>query len=242
MSSTAITFRILPGMTPAALGFIKEAVGPRGAEHDESRRRLGITREKAWIENTNEGDVLVFFFEGGDLKAAMSMLGESDNMYDLWFREKMFTLTGADLCDLRQVKPSELIFEAQVDTPGGGAASTAVVLHILPGETGEMSQLVEQLAGPRAEEYRDMLQRHGLERSRMYLQRRPSGETVVLYAEGRDPGASIAGFARSSQPFDAWLREMMLKVNGTDFIRRQTAPPPHLLLDWKASEAGSKAA
>ncbi len=242
MSSTAIAFRIMPGMTPSALDFIKEAVGPRLAEHDESRRHLGIRLEKAWIENTNEGDMLVFFFEGDDLEASMSMLGESNSMFDLWYREKMFTLTGDDLCDYRQTKPADLIFESSVETPNEGAASTAVVLHVLPGEKGEMLEFVKGLAGPRTEEYRDFLSRHGLQRVRIYLQERSHGETAVLYAEGKDPGSSIAAFARSSQPFDAWQREMMLKINGTDFIRRRKAPPPHLLLEWKATEAGTRAA
>ncbi len=242
MASTAMTFRIQPGMTPATIEFAEEALGPRRAGHDASRAKLGITREKVWVENTNRGDTLVFYLEGGDLDASMSMLGESNSMYDLWFREKIYALTGSDWCDFRQVKPAELIFESPPRIADGNAAATAIVLHVLPGETDELRELMAALAGPRAEDYGDFLARHGLYRVRMYLQPREDAGTVIMYAEGRDPGTAIATFARSSEPFDAWFREELLKINGTDFIRRQTAPAPHLVLDWRAPVKGRQAA
>ncbi len=242
MASTAMTFRIQPGMTPSAIDFAEEVLGPRRAEHDASRAKLGITRERVWVENTNAGDMLVFYFEGDDLDVAMSMLGESNSMHDLWFREKMFAVTGSDWCDFRQVKPSELVFESPPRPPEEEAGAVTLVLPVLPGETREMRELLAALAGPRAEDYGGFLSRYDLWQVRMFLQHRDGGDTVIMYVEGREPGAAIASFARSSQPFDAWLREELLKINGTDYIRRQTAPAPHLILDWRAPVAGEKAA
>jgi hypothetical protein len=233
MSSTAIVFHIVPGMTPKVIDFVREALGPRLAEHEESRRRLGITLEKAWIETSNEGDILVFYFEGDDMDTAMSMLGESDHAYDLWFREKMFALTGADLCDFRLVSPSSLVFEAPGRLSEGTVASVATAFPVLPGRDEDLIKLLDELSGPRRQEYIEYMGRYGLIGERFYLERRPDGEKVVLYAEGDDPAGAISVFARSSHPFDVWLREEMLYINGIDFIRRQTAPPPHLVLDWQ---------
>lgn len=233
LSSTAIMFHILPGMTPKVLEFTREALGPRLGEHDESRKRLGIAVENAWIENTNEGDLLIFYFEGKNLEESFKKMGESELIYDLWFRDKMFALTGADLCDFRMFAPSELVFESPVLEPKGPLGSVATVYPVLPGKKDEWIALLEELQGPRDEEDRGYLWRYGLTIEKLFVQTTPKGEMVILYAEGDDPADAISRFARSHHPFDVWLREEMLYLNGIDFIRRQTAPPPHLVLDWK---------
>lgn len=230
MASTVVMFHIQPGMTPAVLDFMEEAVGPRLAEHDASRKHLGISVEKAWIEPTNEGDVLVFYFEADDLETALGKMGESELIYDLWFRDKMFALTGADLCDLRVLTPAELVFEAQAKE--GPSSSLATVFPILPGKKEEWLALLAELKGPRADEYNGYLWRFGITSEKLYVQGTPRAEMVILYAEGDDPAGAVARFARSHHPFDVWLREEMLYLNGIDFIRRQTAPAPHLVLDW----------
>jgi hypothetical protein len=56
---------------------------------------------------------------------------------------------------------------------------------------------------------------------------------IILHAEGDEPASAISRFARSSHPFDAWMREELLYLCGIDFIRRQTAPAPHLVFDWR---------
>lgn len=240
LSSTAIMFHILPGMTPKALDFTREALGPRLGEHDESRKQLAISVEKAWIENTNEGDVLIFYFEGGDLEGSLRKMGQSGHVFDLWFRNSMLSITGANLGDV-VLSPSELAFESPVIESKGPSKSVATIYPLLPGKRDEWISLLEKLKGPRDEEYRGYLWRYGLSIEKLFLQATPKGEAVILYAEGEDPADAISRFARSHHPFDAWLREEMLYLNGIDFIRRQTAPPPHLVFDWQAG-ARAKAA
>lgn len=233
LSSTAIMFHILPGKTPKVIEFAREALGPRLGEHEESRRRLGMTTEKAWIENTNAGDILIFYLEAGDLERAFKMMGESEHAYDLWFRNEMSALTGVDLGDSGALTPSELVFESPALEPKAPGGSVATVYPVLPGKKDEWLRLLRELKGPRDEEYRGYLWRYGLTVEKLFLQAMPKGEMVIMYAEGDAPAEAIARFARSHHPFDVWLREEMLYLNGIDFIRRQTAPPPHLILDWK---------
>ena len=235
MAATAKMFPILPGMTPAVLEFAEEVLGPRRAEHDESHRVLGLTAEKMWVEPTNEGDVLIIYLEGDDLDKSMRMLGESSHNYDLWFKEKFYTLTGADLCDIRVAGPAKLEFESPLVEGRVPGAATATAFHVSEGRLDDFQRfLKDELGGAHADAYRDYLTRFGITRERFYLDLTPKGERVVLYIEGDDPAGAVTRFARSSHPFDAWLREEMLYLNGIDYIRRQTAPPPHLILDWKA--------
>ncbi|MBE0428759.1 MAG: hypothetical protein IBX61_02680 [Thermoleophilia bacterium] len=241
MESTALMFYIEPGMTPECLKFAEEAMGPRRAEHDESRRRLGITAEKVWIENTNEGDVMIFYLESNDIAKSLAMIGESDHVYDLWFREKIFELTGIDLCDYRTVSGTELAYESPRLEPRGPSSSVAAVFPLLPGMKEEWLAMLEVRSGPRREEYLDYLSRHGFSLEKLYVQPTRKGERVILYVEGDDPAGAIARFARSNHPFDVWIREEMLRFNGIDFIRRETAPPPHSIMDWH-SEAKPMAA
>ncbi len=240
IKSTAAVFHIAPGMTPKVLEFAGEIQEQRFSEHEESRRRLGISHERAWIETSNEGDLLIFYFEGDDLDRSMMIIGESDNLHDIWFREKIFALTGADLCDYRQIKPAELLYASQ-ETGTNEAASAATAFPVLPGKVDELRFWLHDATVTRADDYRDYQQRYGLGGERFFLRHTGQGDMIIMYAEGEDPAAAIARFARSSHPFDVWMREELLNLCGIDFIRRQTAPPPRLVLDWKLP-AGAKAA
>ena len=233
MSSKTFILPVDPGMTPECLKFAEEALGPRRAEHEESRRRSGITVEKVWIEATNAGDWLIIYLESADLEKSLTKMGSSDYVYDLWFHDKIFELTGADICDHRTMASEPVFTSPRLETgrPGGSAAT---VFSILPGKKPDWIAFLEGLSGPREEEYRAFLSRYGLTQQQYYAQTTPRGEMAILYLEGEDPAGALAEFARSNHPFDVWLREEMLLLNGTDFIRRQTAPAPRAIMDWRS--------
>lgn len=44
--------------------------GERKGAYEESRKRLGITREAVWIQSTPQGDVAVVYVESDDVEAA----------------------------------------------------------------------------------------------------------------------------------------------------------------------------
>ena len=100
--SQAIAFAapLLPGKTDAD----REALlscwqGDRKADHEASRKRLGITRESVWIQNTPGGDVAVVVIEASDIPAAMGGLATSDEPFDKWFREHIREVHGMDLTE-----------------------------------------------------------------------------------------------------------------------------------------------
>lgn len=85
----AITFAvpILPGKTDMWKQAVTEIIGSRQSEHDESRRRMGVTREVVSLQQTPEGDYVVVFLEGDDPAGVVSKYLNSDAPFDRWFAE-----------------------------------------------------------------------------------------------------------------------------------------------------------
>jgi len=232
MKVSATALHILPGKTRELLDFACDIREGRRAEHEGSARRLGISAERYWVETTNEGDVLIMYLEGGDLEKTNRLFGVSDDPYDLWFQTRMRGITGIDLGKPEAAGPSELVFESPVLRPEVPAGALATAMPILPGRKGEWLEFIGELSSSRMGEYCAYLYRYGFTRERFFLQYTPHGLMAILYVEGKNPAGAIASFARFHHPFDAWMREEMLFLNGIDFIRRASAPD--LVLDWKA--------
>ena len=96
--SFAFTIPLLPDMTEVDRSAMHSCWhGDRQADHEASRRRLGITRESVWLQPTSEGDVAVVLIEAEDLGAALAGVGGSDLPFDTWFREHCLRVHGADL-------------------------------------------------------------------------------------------------------------------------------------------------
>ncbi len=241
MAASATVMHILPGKTREFLDFACDLREGRLQDHKASRHNLGITTERVWIETTNSGDVLIFYLEGDKLERSFKLLAESREPYDLWYKERMRAITGVDLNHPEAVTLAELVLESPEFVSDHPVNRVATVFPILPGLKNEWRQWIDELVVARQDEYRGYLWRYGLRRERFFLQAGPGGNLVILYAEGEDPAGSIARFARSHHPFDIWMREEMLFLNGIDFIRRASAPRPDLVFEW-AAEPGRVAA
>jgi hypothetical protein len=98
--SIAFAAPLLPGKIDddrAALAAMHS--GDRAADHDGSRRRLGITREAVWLQSTPGGDVAVVLIEADDIEAVFGGLASSQEPYDVWFRAYVQEMHGIDLTE-----------------------------------------------------------------------------------------------------------------------------------------------
>ncbi len=233
MAVTTTILKVLPGKTGEFIDFMCDVRAGRAEEHSASRQRLGLEVERAWIEPTATGDVIIMYFEGQDPAKSMKMLAKSKENYDVWYRDRLRDITGVDLGKHDGVELGELVFESPRLNREGPEIPYATVVPIQPGFKDKWRQWLDELLVSRENEYRSYLERYGLSIEKIFVVRTPDGPAAVLYAEGEDPAGAVARFARSHQPFDAWMREEMLYLNGIDFVRRQTAPAPDLMLDWK---------
>jgi hypothetical protein len=114
MASFAMAMPILPGQTEAIRRMRDEVLGPRRSEYEESRRRMGITKEMAWVQHTPMGDMAVIYWESENPQRIFEQMAQSQEQFDEWFRQFVQNTHGVDFTG-DQPPASELVFEWQAD-------------------------------------------------------------------------------------------------------------------------------
>ena len=97
---------------------MQEIPESRSAEYEESRRRLGITREMAWLVQTPQGDVAITYIEANDPKQVITNLATSNLPFDRWFREQILELYGLDVTQWGTRFLPEQLFEWRLSSSG----------------------------------------------------------------------------------------------------------------------------
>ncbi|SVA33692.1 uncharacterized protein METZ01_LOCUS86546 [marine metagenome] len=87
MPVTTFAAPILPGKTEAWKQATQEIAGSRKPEYEESRRRLGVTREIASLQSTPQGDFVVVCLEADEPDEIISRILASGAPFDRWFAE-----------------------------------------------------------------------------------------------------------------------------------------------------------
>jgi hypothetical protein len=70
----------------------------------------------------------------------------------------------------------------------------------------------------------------------VWVQQGPEGPREILVMEVEDPGRAFELMATSQEPFDVWLREVLLDTYKLD-LSQPAGPLPEQLLDWSANES-----
>jgi hypothetical protein len=74
MVSLAMTLPLLPGKTEDWKRWVQEIAGTRLSEFQASRKRLGITREASFLQQTSQGDMAILYIEAEDMVRAFQGL------------------------------------------------------------------------------------------------------------------------------------------------------------------------
>ena len=106
----------------------------------------------------------------------------------------------------------------------------AVAFPIAPGKTGEWHTFMEELNGPRHQEFADSRQRAGVH-ERTFLQSTPMGDLVIVTLEGDDPARSFGQMASATDPFTTWFLEQVKAVHGVDLTVPMHDAPSQLVVD-----------
>ena len=114
MASFAMALPVLPGQAEAIRRMQDEALGPRRREYEESRRRLGITKEMAWVQHTPLGEMALVYWEVENPQRAFEQMARSQDEFDLRFRQFLQEVHGVDATQ-QQPPASELVFNWQAD-------------------------------------------------------------------------------------------------------------------------------
>jgi hypothetical protein len=208
MSRMALTFPVLPGKDARD---IANELKSRPREYEESRRRAGITMERAYLQHTPMGDYVTAYLEGeGDVLEAFGKLGSPDLAIDRYMAKAAKEIHGADFTQPMPGPAPETV-AAWIDPAGKGRGrGMALCAPLAPGATERARAFVADAY--HRDEFTASRRRLHVSEELLTLQSTPQGDIVGLYIEGDDPAKGNAGFAASQDPFDLWFKEELTKI------------------------------
>lgn len=112
MASLAFVFPLTAGKTEEWRYWGEEMLGPRRSEYQAFRRRLNLTVQRMYLQQTPQGDRAIMYLEGDDLQHTFQELRTSQDSFAVWFRQRAGDLF--DGLDLTQISPgslSQLVFD-----------------------------------------------------------------------------------------------------------------------------------
>ena len=208
MSRTALVFPVLPGKDARD---IANEMKSRPREYEQSRRRLGITMERAYLQHTPMGDYVTAYIEAeGDVLEKFGKLPSSDLAIDRYFVKAVKEIHGADLTQPMPGPAPETVAAWIDPTAKGRGRGMAFCAPLAPGET-ERARAFAADAYHR-DEFTASRRRLHVSDELVTLQSTPQGDIVGIYIEGDDPVKGNAGFAASQEPFDLWFKEQLTKI------------------------------
>jgi hypothetical protein len=97
MDQICLVLPLKPGRAQAARDFMEELETGRKAEYALSEQRIGIPKEAWFLARTPAGDQFVAYIESQDFSRSLRLFSESQDEFDLWFKERLDFATGVDL-------------------------------------------------------------------------------------------------------------------------------------------------
>ena len=208
MTRLALVFPVLPGKDARD---IASELKSRPREYEQSRRRLGITMERAYLQHTPMGDFVTSYIEAeGDLFEKFGRLATSDLDIDRYFTKAVKEIHGADLTQPMPAPLPETVAAWTDPTAKSRGRGMALCAPLTPGETDRARAFVADAY--HRDEFTASRRRLHVSEELITLQSTPQGDLVGIYIEGDDPQKGNAGFAASQEPFDLWFKEELKKI------------------------------
>src|SRR5215210_8596985 len=115
MAAVAFALPILPGQEDAvrSMGEAVSGSAELREAYEESRKRLGISEEKVWIQRTPIGQSIIVYWETEDPQRTLREMASAQDEVDKKFRQVVEN--AAPAIDLSKENPlsNELLFEWQ---------------------------------------------------------------------------------------------------------------------------------
>jgi len=96
MAMLAMAVPIPAGKTEQWKKFVSELNGARKAEYVASRRTLGV-RERTFLQQTPQGDLVLLTIEGDHPETAFAEFGKRTDPFTMWFKQQVMEIHGMDL-------------------------------------------------------------------------------------------------------------------------------------------------
>jgi hypothetical protein len=115
-------------------------------------------------------------------------------------------------------------------------ASFAFVLPVLPGQEENIRRVSEALGGSGSlrEEYEASRRRLGIDEEKVWVQRTPIGQAVVIYWETEDPQRALREMADSQDEVDNMLKQFIETTAPAVDVSKEQPLSSELILEWSA--------
>lgn len=233
MFKVAFFAPIAEGKTEQARQFAKDWSGARKQEHEESRRRFGMSVESTWLQQTPQGNFLVIYTESENREKMHEGFSKSQEPYDVWFRQQISEIFGFDMAGEEDDGPNENLLDWQDGSDTSGTVRYGFFAPILPGKLDAWKQMVASMRGDQAAGQAESRRLLGVKSERAWLQNTPMGDFVVVVLQVKNPEQFFKGAGESNAAFDKWFAEQVKEIHGMD-ITKDAPPPNETLVDWHA--------
>lgn len=218
MNTYAFARPLEPGGADKLEDLATELLGPRSAEQDEQMRRFRLTKRYAWVQQTSLGEMVVMYYAvDGDFLEENRKLAASTHPFDVWYKQQLGEILGRDMGVPVRPGSVEVLWQGCAGSSQGAERPFASVVPVKPGKTDVLRQAAAELDGPRAGEVQGYFHRYAANGESWYLQHSSRGDFLIDYAEADDPMQAFHRFARSEEPLDVWLKQVIVDATGVDY-------------------------
>jgi hypothetical protein len=234
----AIPFPLAPGKTDADAGSIPAYFTANMDKYRESRKRLGSTVERIYLQPTPMGSLVIAYAEADrDFADWNRALLSSDLEIDRRFIEMVADIHGVDVRQPPAGPPPETIGEWVDPDVTTRRKGLAFVAPVLPGKDEAGRVFAREAFETRKAELTESRRALGQNVEVVTLSSTPMGSFVCGYLEGNDPVEGNRGFAASTRPYDVWFKERLKELFPPDIDFNQPLPPIKTLVDYVAELA-----
>ena len=114
-------------------------------------------------------------------------------------------------------------------------AAVAFALPILPGQEEVVRHMGEAVSEPGElrEQYEESRKRLGIAEEKVWVQRTPIGQTIIIYWETEDPQRTLREIAESQDEFDQRFRQLIETTAPAIDLNQEQPLSNELLFAWQ---------
>lgn len=115
-------------------------------------------------------------------------------------------------------------------------SSIAFVLPVLPGQEETVRRMSEAVSdsGPLREAYEESRRTLRITEEKVWLQRTPIGQAVIVYWETEDPQQTLREMANAQDEFDRMFRQFIETAAPAIDLSKEQPLSSELLFSWQA--------
>jgi hypothetical protein len=240
MYRIATPYPTAPGKTESDIRRVAAYVSAHPDEYRESRRRMGVTMERAYLQETPMGLATIAYIEGeGEPGDAIRAMAQSSLELDRRFVELIAEVHGVDLRQPPNGSPPETVGIFVDPDVSRRRKGLAFIAPLQPGKVEAGRAFAREAFEKRAAELAESRRALGENVEVVTLNSNPMGDFVGVYIEATDPVQANRRFASSKRPYDVWFRGRLKELFPDEVDFDKPIPPVKEIFDSQAVHAAT---